>query len=132
MPSTKNPLRNLKIRNTPDPDPPNNYYPRSEGKKYGLGICQFWVYIFELNERLPKKRKMTDEEIKRQVREEYPNRKSIKKLGPVGGRGTTTVNYHRQLYNGGRYTRGIPPKVISYRYGADGNEVNPRTGKPLT
>ncbi len=122
-------LRNT-IQATPDSDRRNQYAPRSAGKKYGMGVCQFWAYLFELNESLPKKRKMTDEEIKRQMLLEFPDRKAVLKLGEIGKKGTVTVNHYRQLYNMGRLTSDIPPAVRSVRYSLKGLPVNPRTGKP--
>ena len=127
-----------KIKRTPDAPRRDRYAPKVEGKTSGLGIMLFWATLFELNEKLPKQKKMTDEEIKRQVLEEFPidevrevTRKALSKLGAVGEKGEKTVNYYRGLYNIGRCTKGIVPTVKSYRYGEDGEQVNARTGKPL-
>lgn len=121
----------IQVKKTPDARRSTNYVPRTQGQNTGMGICEFWVYLFELNEKLPKGRKMTDEEIKRQMWIEFPERKSVHRLGPVGSKGDATVNENRQLYNRGRFTRGVPPTKKSRRYGIDGSQVNPRTGKPI-
>ena len=128
-PKTRDRL-NLDIRSTPDPQRRNIYTPRSKGKRYGMGICQFWAYLFQLNESLPRKRKMTDEEVKRQILLEFSHRKAVKKLGKVGEKGQVTINHYRQMYNTGRFTSGIKPTSHSRRYGEDGHCVDPRTGKP--
>ena len=122
-------IRGLGIKKTPDRKPKRTRAPRSKGKKTGMGICDFWSALFAANEALPRTRKMTDEEIKRQVIEEFPDRKSVQRLGKVGERGKVTINEHRLLYNLGRYTRGVKPKQLSRRYNADGNVVDGRTGK---
>lgn len=122
----------IDIQKTPDVFGRTQYVPRSAGKKSKMGICQFWAYLFELNESLPRKHRMTDEEIKRQVIQEFPDRQAVVKLGPVGQKGEVTVNHYRQKYNVGRFTQGMVPKKLSKRYGLDGKEVNPRTGKPLS
>jgi hypothetical protein len=122
----------LKIRQTPDAKPCETRTPRTRGKTTNMGICQFWAALFELNEGLPRTRKMTDEEMKRQVLEEFPERESLKRLGAVGEKGELTVNSHRILYNGGRYTQGRVPEKKSVRYGLDGQPVDARTGKAVT
>lgn len=122
----------VRVQKTPDRSRKMPYYPRTQGRNTGMGICEFWSYLFELNERLPPRRKMTDEEIKRQMIEEFPDRPTVKKLGPVGGKGRDTINQNRQLYNSGRFTRGAPPRVYSYRYTIDGEVADPRTGRPLS
>lgn len=122
-------VKSLGIKKTPDRKPRTTRTPRTRGVKTGLGICDFWCNLFAANELLPKKRKMTDEEIKRQVIEEFPKRDSVKKLGLVGERGTVTVNEHRLLYNRGRYTRNVVPVVRSVRYNSDGIPVDGKTGR---
>jgi hypothetical protein len=99
------------------------------GMRTKLGVCAFWAALFELNEALPKQKKMTDAEIKRQFLEEFPDRPSSRRLGAVGAVGEVTVNHYRQLYNRGRFTGGVPPTVPSCRYDAKGGRVDGRTGK---
>ena len=118
----------LDIRRTPDPKVIRDYAPRARGKRLNMGVCQFWAYIFELNESLPKAKRMTDAEIKRQFCEEFPDRTAAQRLLA----GEVTINHHRQLYNLGRYTRGHKPAKPSNRYTVDGVLANPRTGKPET
>ena len=129
-------VRKLGIRKTADPQVERGYTPATKGVQTGLGICLFWATLFEANEQLVKARRMTDEEIKRQVLEEFPpdqqttrTKKALLKLGAVGEKGSVTVNYHRNCYNKGRYTGGNEPKLQSKRYGPTGDVVNGRTGK---
>jgi hypothetical protein len=120
----------LGIQRTPDETAYHPYTPKILGKRTQLGICKFFALLFILNEKLPRQRKMTDEEIKRQALIEFPNAKSIAKLRD----GQQTVNYHRDMYNRGRYTaeeawRFGPPSEenidlpLSYRYNSTGDRT---------
>jgi hypothetical protein len=104
------------------PDGPKPVAHKSVGKRTSLGVCTFWAALFERNERVPQEKRMTDAELIRQVAIEFPDRPSTRKLV----QGKQTVNYHRQLYNSGRYTRGIVPKHQSRRYDEQGNVTNRR------
>lgn len=119
-----------------------------KGVTLGLGICSFFASIFEMNEMVAKKRKLTDEQIEEVVRKEYPNRKGYffsgsrpkKKRISYASSGTSssnwgkvTVNSYRSKYNKGVFTGKIPPDVPSFRYDYRGEKVDSRTGKrPLT
>ena len=122
--------KKLGVRSTPDVKGRKST-PRTTGKRTGMGICAFWCALFEANEALPKARKMTDEEIKRQMIQEFPSQPAIQKLGPVGQRGTVTVNQYRIMYNTGKLSNGVLPAKPSRRYTDKGELANPRTGKPL-
>lgn len=119
--------KKLGIRNTSDPDRKPASIPKSRGQRMGMGIYSFWATLFATNERLPKFRRMTDTEIKRQVMKEYPNRSSVQRLAD----GRDTVNYYRNLYNAGKLTGGIVPPIPSRRYSNKGLVLNGRSGRPL-
>ena len=106
---------------------------RTPGLKHGYGIMYYWFLLFELNERLPKHKKMTDEEIKRQIQKEYPDSPGAIALGEIGkpGRNGITVNFYRNLYNNGNLINQDIPPVPSRRYGVDGEIVDPRTGRKM-
>jgi hypothetical protein len=97
---------------------------RSTGKRSGLGVHSFIGVLFEGNEKLSKKNKMTDVMIQNQIIAEFSGRKVASTLLD----GTRTVNYYRNQYNSGRLLGKMPPS-ISYRYNDDGEVVNGRTGK---
>ena len=61
----------LKIENTPDPA--RKSWHKTCGKKTKLGIMSFWATLFEGNELLPRNKKMTNAEVERQVRLEFPH-----------------------------------------------------------
>ena len=115
----------LDIKNTPDA--PRKTWHRTHGKKTGLGIMAFWATLFEGNEILPKGKKMTNAEIERQVRLEFPHEKTL--LENLDS-GRQSVNYYRHLYNKGRMNRpkGTPPETLSYRYNDEGVLVDTRSG----
>ncbi len=116
--------RILDIQKTPDPPRRRRYAPRSSStnpKLHGVGICQFWCQLFELNEQLPPNKKMTDAEIARQIQTHYPETTAAKCLSS----GRRTVQHFRKLYNCGTLRPGRePPLALSQRY----NEY----GRPLT
>jgi len=144
MPAAKNPnlsrekaeklLAKNPIRRRPDPDRTRLYKPRvlsktefevPNGTKRKLGITELWCLLFEMNEALPRKRKMTDATIKDTILANFPpTRDSMKALQE----GRETVNHIRTLYNRGRFTRNVEPKIQSVRYNQDGDVVDGRTG----
>lgn len=126
----------LNIQKTEDPPSRADYVPRTKPRTSKLGICRFWAALFEANESRSKRRKMTDEEIKRQVLLEFPiedqperTQSALRKLGAVGEKGSVTVNYYRNLYNKGKLTGGVRPEVQSQRYNLEGEIVNGRSGR---
>tara|TARA_R110000824_G_C14774941_1_gene631339 strand:+ start:70 stop:561 length:492 start_codon:yes stop_codon:yes gene_type:complete len=118
----------LNIQKTPDP--PRKTWYRTHGKKTGLGIMSFWATLFEGNELLPKSKKMTNAEIERQVRSEFPHEETL--LENLDS-GRQSVNYYRHLYNKGRMSKpkDVAPKNLSYRYNEEGFLVDTRTGKRI-
>ena len=118
----------LNIKNTPDP--PRKTWHRTHGKRTGLGIMAFWATIFEANEILPKLKKMTNAELERQVRAEFPHEATL--LENLDS-GRQSVNYYRHLFNKGRMSKpkGSIPEEISFRYNTDGLIVDTRSGRWL-
>jgi|TARA_R110000824_G_scaffold229932_3_gene417540 hypothetical protein len=118
----------LNIQKTPDP--PRKAWYRTHGKRTGLGIMAFWATLFEGNELLPKSKKMTNAEIERQVRSEFPHEQTL--LENLDS-GRQSVNYYRHLYNKGRMSKpkGTPPQHISFRYNEEGLVIDTRTGKRM-
>ena len=114
----------LDIQNTEDP--PRKSWHRTHGKKTGLGIMAFWKTLFEGNELLPVSKKMTNAEIERQVRLEFPHEKVLLENLDTGRQ---SVNYYRHLFNKGRMTKGVTPESISFRYNDKGQIVSTRSGK---
>ena len=88
----------------------------------------FWKLLFEGNEKLPTNQKMTNAEIERQVRLEFPHESTL--LENLDS-GRQSVNYYRHLYNKGRMTNGETPELLSFRYDERGNRVNTRTATRL-
>jgi hypothetical protein len=108
----------LDIHRTPDEKRRNRYTPRVKSRDprlKGVGVCAFWAQLFELNEQLPKGKKMTDAEIFRQVKLHYPKSPGVIAIE----KRAKTVHYYRYLYNKGVLTGSIPPKVTSVRYFLD-------------
>lgn len=118
----------LEIKNTPDP--PRKTWHRTHGKRTGLGIMAFWATIFEANEILPKMKKMTNAELERQVRKEFPHEATL--LENLDS-GRQSVNYYRHLFNKGRMSKpkGSIPEKISFRYNIDGVIVDTRSGRRI-
>ena len=118
----------LDIQSTPDA--PRKTWHRTHGKKTGLGIMAFWATLFEGNEILPKGKKMTNAEIERQVRLEFPHEKTL--LENLDS-GRQSVNYYRHLYNKGRMSKpkGSPPETLSFRYNEAGVKVDTRSGNKV-
>lgn len=117
---TLNKLRPKKV-----PDPPKQPKRLSKGKTTTLGICQFWVTVFTANEGCPKHRRLNDESIKQLVIREYPGQPAAIDLQE----GRKSVNFYRILYNCGRFTQGVRPKVQSNRYDDKGEIIPNRKYK---
>ncbi|MBW1953230.1 MAG: hypothetical protein JRI66_09135 [Deltaproteobacteria bacterium] len=94
---------------------------KTRGLKTGVGIFTFLAMLFDLNEHLPREKKMTDLTIARLLVQEFAhllekNRSSIRKVAE----GKLKISYYRALYNAGRMTQGRIPNPKSRRYGPDG------------
>lgn len=108
---------------------------KSEGITSGLGVGAYFASLFELNEILPREDKKTDEEILSLCEKEFPNRSIWN--GFKGGRWVDGAEYakysvssYRTLYNSGRFTKGVIPEKLSFRYDENGNKIT-KTGKRL-
>lgn len=112
-------LKIKEIKRIPDPKRVNRYGRRSRGKTTGMGVNEYICALFELNERLPTKKKMTDEALKQQFMEEFPDRPSTQSLKDK----KISMNYYRLKYNSGRFTKGNPPEIRSHRYDYDGRKL---------
>lgn len=111
------------------PDRPPRKYRQTTGHLSGMGICQFIAAIFEVNETLPKKKKFTDATITQMIVREFADRNPVKRLI----KGELTIGYWRTLFNQGlltgqKHARELPQRP-SRRYNAEGEMVNPRTGR---
>ena len=82
--------------------------------------------LFEGNELLPVSKKMTNAEIERQVRLEFPHEKVLLENLDTGRQ---SVNYYRHLFNKGRMTKKVTPESISFRYNDKGQIVSTRSGR---
>jgi hypothetical protein len=99
---------------------------KSQGATTGMGICHFFISLFEANELLPDKQKMTDKTIAKKVVKEFPDRKSAQDF--IALNPNKTVNSYRYRYNKGKFTKDIPPETLSLRYSEKGLPVNFKTG----
>jgi hypothetical protein len=106
------------------------------GKKFKRGICDFLTSLFEINETLPKSKKMTDMEIARQVCKEYAAHPHIAdRYTPEAMDDFNMVTKQRSEYNYGRLSGPPPePRFVSFPYNEDGLAVNLRhtIPRPLT
>jgi len=102
---------------------------KSTGKISGMGITLYFVSLFEANEILPPKQRVTDEVIAKRVAKEFSHRKSAQDF--LGNKTKKTVNSYRYRYNTGKFTRKLPPVEPSFRYNKHGQVVNFKTGNIL-
>lgn len=87
---------------------------RPVGKQSGVGIVETWVQLFEANEKAPKAKRMTDDEISKAMHTNFKGRAS---------KVFDAVNAVRSRYNHGALTRGVAPKTLSLRYDENGEVV---------
>lgn len=119
----------LDVRKTP-----NNYKKhrkRTTGKKFKLGLCEFLYHLFLTNERAPRRKKMTDAEIIRQVCIEY---RYVPAVYNIWKRNDLRLVYvKRSEYNRGVLTTNDPPpaeELTSFSYDENGDPINPRYSPP--
>lgn len=93
---------------------------RHRGKKFGLSVTDFICRLFEINENLPRLKKMTDAEIRRQIIVEYAH---YPKTVDYYKSSSVSISDARQQYNRGTWKRKMPPKYLSYRYDNDGHKT---------
>lgn len=93
---------------------------KSKGVRSRLGWEAYLTSMYESNEILPRYKKLTDDDILRQLEIEFPNRIACRKIRE----GKATVNEYRLRYNRGEYSvDGKAPIIQSVRYA--------KTGLPL-
>lgn len=92
-----------------------------------LGICSYIRILLEVNETLPRHKKMTDDQLTRQVVTEFPNARSTRRLLS----GEVPFGYWRTRYNHNLIGLGSKPARKSRRYTAKGRLANSRTGRVL-
>lgn len=85
------------------------------GKTLGLKIGQTWAHFFEKNEKVGRGNKMTDAQIQREMRREFPDRSGKHEFSDV-----SVVGRIRYLYNNGKWGK---PAAPSRRYDDTGNVV---------
>lgn len=89
------------------------------GKVSGLNIRNAWAKLLEANEKAPKAKKQTDEQIQKAMRQDFPGRDSSFFTNP------SAVNVIRKDYNSGKLT-GSKPGTVSQKYDNSGNVLTPR------
>ena len=122
--TTMPPLKMRKLPDTPQ-DPPR----KTHGRTSGLGVMEFWHYLFEVNDSIPWKDRVNDESLVFQMEQEFPGRDSVtrriheKKL---------TVGFFRWKFNAGILvpSKGKPRRK-SYRYNQHGQRIDGMTRKVL-
>jgi len=102
---------------------------KSHGITTGIGITQYFITLFEANEFLPLKQRMTDDSIASKIAREFPDRKSAQDF--MNNKAKKTVNSYRYRYNSGKFTKGVPPSILSLRYNQEGTPVNLKTGTTI-
>lgn len=78
---------------------------------HGLGIKEYWVYMFQQNEKLWREtpaQARTDEDLSQEVLRAFPDRSWSK--------GMVATARHRAAYNRGLYTLGEKPQPPAGRY----------------
>jgi hypothetical protein len=104
---------------------------KTAGKRSGLGVTAYAVLLLEVNAELAKCQKMTDQELSRQMLDEFPHRIDME-TGSVArlAKGKITFGYYRTLYNMGHLTK-LKPTTRSVAYSEGGDPINPRRGRPF-
>ena len=96
---------------------------RAVGRIYGLSVHSTWAKLFEDNERLPRKKKLTDAQIAGTMKKEFPN--NVNNL--YNEKGVKAARYRYNL--DGLHKGGEPPATRSKQYDQDGNEVIGRASR---
>ena len=96
----------------------------TEGKTEGLGVQASWVFIFQKNEKLSIRRKMTDLQIANWMVAEFPGHGSKFFIDLRKG-DLNRVQQARTRFNRGDLTQHQAPDNKSHRYGGDGKCNDP-------
>jgi hypothetical protein len=86
------------------------------GVTTGLPIFLAVAYVFQQNEKAPRTRKLTDQQIAEWLRAEFPGRAT---------KYWDDVQWFRVRYNNGKLTRGVRPELQSHRYDSGGENIDP-------
>lgn len=128
---TKNPkklkLSDLKIKKTPNP--PRQAGDAKLGKKHKMPYTHFVHSLFAMNAQL---KKMTDAEIVRQIRLEYPTRDFKDRFKDEMSQRKEMARL-RSFYNAGTLVPSFgPPEahLTAFYYDIDGHACNPRYSTP--
>ena len=102
---------------------------RLRGITSNLSLCGYIAFLFEINEYLPKKHKLTDFQLARLFATEFPSSKAMQRILNTFNRGVTeykmdTIGYYRYRYNKGYLLTGKRGKrlgPISFKYNSSGD-----------
>lgn len=93
------------------------------GRTTGLRLKQAWAKVFEENTKSQVAKRMTDDQIFKFMRAEFPNKKA-RTLRDVSG-----VNVARRRYNAGKFTRGDVPSTPATAYDEKGKAVDVKNSR---
>lgn len=116
--------KNLKIEKTPLPKRRYIRKPVTPGRIFGLGINKTLEKLFRMNERIDKRKRMTDAEIARQMKSEFGQYQNQRKVWS-GNAGVSAVRKRRSEYNRGVWPGCEPPtkEYVSFSYDEEGNPL---------
>lgn len=100
---------------------------KSRGEESGLGVCTYLAILFETNELLPSRKKLTDRMIETKLKKEFPGKKLLRLKSGL----SIDIPKYRSYYNAGRLTGGIRPTLPSFSYNEFGLPLNRITGEVL-
>jgi hypothetical protein len=110
----------LQIEKTPDG---LREYAERKGAKFGIGVANFIWNLFYQNEILPRFKKMTDNEIRRQIITEFRTYKDTTRYYTK----EEAVIEARRRYNRGQIgpdsKKRYPPEHLAFRYDIAGNKI---------
>lgn len=96
----------------------------TSGKTQNFGVQASWVYVFQRNEKLSVRKKMTDKQIALWMASEFPDHDS-KFFKELRKGDTNRVQQARTRYNRGDLTLHVIPEVQSHRYDDKGKIADP-------
>lgn len=96
----------------------------TEGLTQNLGVQASWVYIFQRNEKIASRNKMTDKQISLWMANEFPEHDS-KFFKDLRKGDTNRVQQARTRYNRGDLTLHVVPEIQSHRYNDKGKCSDP-------
>lgn len=96
----------------------------TNGVTQDLGIQASWVFIFQKNEKVAARSKLTDKQIALWMADEFPKQDS-KFFKELRKGDTNRVQQARTRYNRGDLTLHKIPEIISHRYNEKGKCSDP-------